>query len=78
MKHNSLVGLVFVLSAMTVMEISLLISSSLPRGLLSLLSLILPAMMYRARLEERALSEKFGSGWQDYVSCTKFIIPFLW
>jgi len=47
-------------------------------GIISVITLFLPAVIYRARLEESALAEKFGSTWNKYVSQTKFFIPFLW
>ena len=38
----------------------------------------LPAAVYRANLEESALSEKYGSAWVEYANQTMFLIPFLW
>jgi protein-S-isoprenylcysteine O-methyltransferase Ste14 len=38
----------------------------------------LPLCIYRARLEEGALNEKFGQLWQEYSSQTAFLIPFIY
>jgi protein-S-isoprenylcysteine O-methyltransferase Ste14 len=38
--------------------------------------LFLPAVVYRSRLEERALSGKFGGTWEEYTHQTMFLIPF--
>lgn len=46
-------------------------------GMLCVLLLFLPSEIYRARLEDRALSLKFGSEWQDYAARTGFILPFI-
>jgi protein-S-isoprenylcysteine O-methyltransferase Ste14 len=35
-------------------------------------------MARRARLEERALSERFGAEWEDYAASTKSLIPFIY
>jgi len=47
-------------------------------GIISIPVLFLPAVVYRARLEEKALSGKFGRSWEQYTNKTKFLIPFLW
>jgi protein-S-isoprenylcysteine O-methyltransferase Ste14 len=47
-------------------------------GIISVFTVFLPAVIFRARLEESALSERFGSGWGEYATKTKFLIPFLW
>lgn len=47
-------------------------------GLLSVFALFLPAVIHRARLEERALGEQFGSAWQDYAARTAFLVPWVW
>jgi protein-S-isoprenylcysteine O-methyltransferase Ste14 len=44
-------------------------------GMLGALLLFLPSEIYRARLEERALSRRFGSEWKDYAARTGFILP---
>jgi len=49
-----------------------------PWGLAVTLALFLPAAVYRARLEERALDRRFGLAWDDYAARTGFLIPKLW
>lgn len=47
-------------------------------GLLALLVLFVPAGIWRARLEEEALAQKFGDTWRTYVEETGFLLPSLW
>lgn len=47
-------------------------------GVVGVFVLFLPAVVYRAKLEDIALSQKFGSDWKDYASNTAFLIPWLW
>ena len=47
-------------------------------GMISVFALFLPAIIYRARLEESTLSKKFGGEWDEYANQTKFLIPSLW
>ena len=49
-----------------------------PWGIASTLVLFLPAAIYRARLEERALARRFGPAWDDYAARTGFLFPRLW
>jgi protein-S-isoprenylcysteine O-methyltransferase Ste14 len=35
-------------------------------------------MARRARLEEKALSERFGAEWEDYAASTKSLIPLIY
>jgi protein-S-isoprenylcysteine O-methyltransferase Ste14 len=44
-------------------------------GMMAVLLLFLPSEIYRARLEERALSAKFGGEWLKYAARTSFILP---
>jgi protein-S-isoprenylcysteine O-methyltransferase Ste14 len=46
-------------------------------GFLSVFALFVPATVFRARLEENALSEKFGREWIEYTNQTKFLFPSL-
>ena len=46
--------------------------------LIVLLASSLLALARRARLEERALSERFGAEWEDYTASTKSLIPFIY
>lgn len=45
-------------------------------GLIGVLALFLPSELYRARLEDKALSRKFGEQWEDYAARTGFLLPF--
>jgi protein-S-isoprenylcysteine O-methyltransferase Ste14 len=47
-------------------------------GIISVFAIFLLAVIHRARLEESALAEKFGSAWDEYANQTNFLIPFLW
>jgi protein-S-isoprenylcysteine O-methyltransferase Ste14 len=49
-----------------------------PWGVAVTLILFLPAAIYRARLEERALARRFGPDWDDYAVRTSFLFPKLW
>ena len=43
-----------------------------PAGILVTLFLALPSMIYRARLEEKALADRFGEEWEAYKERTRF------
>ncbi len=43
-----------------------------PAGILVTLLLALPSTIYRARLEEKALADRFGEEWKAYKERTKF------
>ncbi len=45
-------------------------------GLLSVFIFFLPSEIYRAKLEEKALYEKFGKEWEEYLKNTGFFLPF--
>ena len=44
-------------------------------ALIGVFILFIPSAIFRARLEERALNEKFGSDWKRYAEKTGFIVP---
>jgi protein-S-isoprenylcysteine O-methyltransferase Ste14 len=44
-------------------------------GLLSVLIIFLPSEIYRAKLEEKALSKKFGNEWDEYKRNSGFLFP---
>jgi protein-S-isoprenylcysteine O-methyltransferase Ste14 len=46
-------------------------------GIIGVFFLFLPTEIYRARLEEGALSRKFGDEWKRYATRTGFILPFV-
>jgi protein-S-isoprenylcysteine O-methyltransferase Ste14 len=39
---------------------------------------VIPAMLYRIRVEERALTERFGDEYTEYCKKTKRLIPFIY
>lgn len=43
-----------------------------PAGILVTLLLALPSTIYRARLEEKALTDRFGEEWEAYKERTRF------
>lgn len=43
-----------------------------PFGVLATLLLVLPSVIYRARLEEKALADRFGEEWEAYKERTRF------
>lgn len=47
-------------------------------GIFSVLILLLPAMIYRVRVEEKLLAEQFGQCYRDYAARTARLIPGIW
>ncbi len=47
-------------------------------GIGAIFALFLPAVVYRAKLEEEALAQKFGQNWDEYAIHTTFLLPWLW
>jgi protein-S-isoprenylcysteine O-methyltransferase Ste14 len=47
-------------------------------GIAGIFIFFLPAVVYRARLEEQALETSFGRYWQEYKRRTFFLLPFVW
>jgi protein-S-isoprenylcysteine O-methyltransferase Ste14 len=47
-------------------------------GVVGVVVFFLPAVVYRARLEEEALAQKFKRDWDDYAERTSFLIPKCW
>lgn len=46
-------------------------------GLMGVFVLFLPSEIFRARLEEGALREKFGKEWEHYAANTGFFLPLI-
>jgi len=44
-------------------------------GMLLTLAVFIPAVLWRAMLEEQALARRFGQEWEDYAAKTYFILP---
>lgn len=47
-------------------------------GLFAVPVLFGPAIVYRAKLEEKALQYRFGQAWEAYAARTCFLIPLIW
>lgn len=47
-------------------------------GIVWVFILFLPALIFRAILEEEALENMHGTGWFEFKSRTCFLVPFLW
>lgn len=47
-------------------------------GLAVFAAVLLPAMVYRIRVEERVLAAAFGESYRDYVRRTRRLIPRIW
>ena len=47
-------------------------------GFISTLLILLPAVIYRIRLEDRLLVEHFGTHFEQYAQKTKCLIPGIW
>jgi protein-S-isoprenylcysteine O-methyltransferase Ste14 len=47
-------------------------------GIVGGLVLFLPALVYRARLEDRAMEKRFGLSWQEFTGRTYFLLPLIW
>lgn len=45
-------------------------------GLVGTFVLFLPSEVYRAKLEEKALAQKFGIQWETYRKQTRFMFPY--
>ncbi len=46
-------------------------------GLIGVFLLFLPSEIYRAKIEEKALENKFDSEWEDYKAKTGFMLPYV-
>ncbi len=47
-------------------------------GLLAILGLLLPSLLYRINVEEKLLSEYFGEAYRRYASRTRRLLPGIW
>lgn len=47
-------------------------------GLVAILTLLLPSLLYRVNVEERMLFEHFGEAYRRYVDKSKRLIPGIW
>jgi protein-S-isoprenylcysteine O-methyltransferase Ste14 len=62
------------LAILTAFAGSALTRQSLPAALGTLLVLA-PLLLWRARLQERNLADRYGERWESYASSTGFILP---
>ena len=61
--------------AMSVAMVGASIATRSVVGLAVVALVFLPAEIHRARLEERALRQRFGERWQEYASEVGFFVP---
>jgi protein-S-isoprenylcysteine O-methyltransferase Ste14 len=54
-----------------------LFNPSIP-GLAVILITTVPQMVYRIRIEEQMMRERFGEKWLDYCRTTSALVPFVW
>lgn len=60
------------------MALGLAVGYSSLGGTAALISLLLPAVIYRIRVEDRLLAEHFGAQFSKYASRTKHLVPGIW
>jgi protein-S-isoprenylcysteine O-methyltransferase Ste14 len=60
------------LSFMVIILLGIDLMFGSPVGILATLFLALPSVIYRARLEEKALADRFGEEWEAYKKRTRF------
>jgi protein-S-isoprenylcysteine O-methyltransferase Ste14 len=60
------------------MALGLALGYSSLLGFLSTLLILLPAVAYRIRVEERLLAEHFGTQFEEYARKTKRLLPGIW
>ena len=61
-----------------IMALGLAMGYSSLLGLVSILFILLPAVVYRIRVEDRLLAEHFGTQFEKYTRKTKRLIPGVW
>jgi protein-S-isoprenylcysteine O-methyltransferase Ste14 len=60
------------------MALGIAIGYSSILGVIAILVLLLPSMIYRMNVEEKLLSQHFGKAYCDYTQHTKRMIPGIW
>jgi protein-S-isoprenylcysteine O-methyltransferase Ste14 len=63
--------------AMTIALIGASLVTRSGAGLLVVVVLFVPVEIHRARLEDRALEEKYGGAWREYAARTGFFVPWI-
>lgn len=46
-----------------------------PLGIIITITLAIPSLVYRAKIEDRLLEKKFGTEWEEYAKRVGFLIP---
>jgi len=70
-RHPAYAGYLF-------MALGLALGYSSLLGFVSTLLILLPATVYRIRVEDRLLAENFGTQFEEYVRKTKRLLPGIW
>ena len=70
-RHPAYAGYLF-------MALGLALGYSSLLGFVSILLILLPAVVYRIRVEDRMLAEHFGTQFEEYVRRTKRLLPGIW
>jgi protein-S-isoprenylcysteine O-methyltransferase Ste14 len=70
-RHPAYAGYLFMAFGLAVGYSSLL-------GFVSVLLILLPAAVYRIRVEDRLLAERFGTQFEEYVRKKKRLLPGIW
>ena len=70
-RHPAYAGYLF-------MALGLALGYSSLLGFVSTLLILLPATVYRIRVEDRLLAEHFGTQFEEYVRRTKRLLPGIW
>lgn len=60
------------------MSLGISVGFSSLAGLLALLVLLIPGMVYRIRVEDRLLEKHFGEEWRRYAAKTRRLVPGVW
>lgn len=47
-------------------------------GLLTIIILLLPSLIYRINVEEKLLTKHFGAAYSQYMHTTRKLIPWIW
>jgi protein-S-isoprenylcysteine O-methyltransferase Ste14 len=61
-----------------VMALGLSLGYSSLAGLLTIIILLLPSLIYRINVEEKLLADHFGEVYRQYIQTTKHLIPGIW
>ncbi len=65
-------------SGYLLMALGISLGYSSMAGLISVLALLLPSLVYRMKVEEKLLAEHFGEAYYQYMLRTKQLVPGFW